>query len=348
MLSSVVSAGLALVVGWSGQQLDSSEVSAWRRIEPNIVRILSGQRSTGSGVLVDQKGHFLAHRSAVTGSSMFGRMSNGETLQLSLVSVDEITQLALLRAEGWHPASRQASAVQAYGDAQVQKATVSNATKLVIVLPEKAIRGELTTSTLVGVMAPSMRGLTLSEIRFEDPGTPVGGGLAFTLDGRLVGVLGATLQTQTNTKAETQASVLSQLPGAARGGAGGGFSTADIKRTNFGPSNLTVGYSITPDILERVLSGFMSPSREASHPALGLYCRDAQGGGALIDSVVNGSPAQVGGLRPGDVLFEMAGQPISNQVDYTRVLVKQAVGSTLSLKVRRGGETLTLSVKVGK
>lgn len=343
MLSSAVSTALILAVSWSGQQLDTSEAAAWRRIEPNIVRVMSGTKALGSAVLVDQKGHFLAHRSAVTNGVMFGRMSTGETLQLSLVSVDEITQLALIRAEGWHPATRTASTVQSFEDVRVQKATVTNATKLVIVLPDRAIRGELTTSTLVGVMAPSLRGLTLSEIRFEDPGTPVGGGLAFTLDGRLVGVLGATLSSPAQSARDTAPDVATTLLG---GGFGGGAAVA--KRSNFGPATLTVGYSITPDILERVLAGFMSPSRQAAHPALGLFCRDAQGGGALIDSLVTGSPAQAAGLRPGDVLFEMAGQPINNQIDYTRVLVRQTVGESIAIKVRRGGETLTLTVKVGK
>jgi S1-C subfamily serine protease len=342
MLSSAVSTALVLAIGWSGQQLDTSEVSAWRRIEPNVIRVLSGNKPVGSAVLVDQKGHFLAHRSSVSNGVMFGRMASGETLQLSLVSVDEITQLALIRAEGWHPATRTASTVQSYSDARVQKASVSNATKLVIVLPERAIKGELTTSTLVGVMAPSLRGLTLSEIRFEDPGIPVGGGLAFTLDGRLVGVLGATLTTP------AQSSNRDSIPGAAARGGGGGFAAEISKRSNFSPATLIVGYSITPDILERVLEGFMSPSRQAAHPALGLFCRDAQAGGALIDSLVTGSPAQQAGLRPGDVLFEMAGLPINNQIDYTRVLVRQTVGSQIQLKVRRGVEILTLSVKVGK
>jgi len=338
----VVSTALSLGIGWSGQQLASSEALALRKIEPSIVRVMSGTQVSGVGVLVDQAGYFLAHRSAVNGPVLFGKFSTGEIVQLSVASVDDVTQLALLRAEGWRAVNRDVASVQAPQSDYVQKASVRNATRVLIVLADRTTRGDLTASNLVGVMAPSRRGLTLSEIRFEDPQTTVGGGLAFTLDGRLVGVLGATLDSPTT---QTPGADLRGL-GEVLGGGGGGLG-ANRTKAAFGPSTMTVAYSISPDILERVVAGFRSPGRVPQHPALGLMCRDAAGQGALIDSVRDGSTAAQAGIKAGDVVVELAGNPIRNQVDYTRVLIKLKVGDTVRVLLRRGQEQVTLDVKVG-
>ncbi len=346
MLSSAVNLSLAVLASWSGSQLDASEVSALKRIEPTIVRVMSGTRSVGAGVLIDSNGYFLAHRSVSVSPVLFGRLNTGETIQLSVASIDEVTQLALLHAEGWKPVGRSKATVQANSSPVVQKASASNATRVLLVLPEATVRGELTQSNLVGVMKPSQRGLTLSELRFEDPGGSFGGGLVFTLDGRLVGVLGATL----GSFEMSQRDSVSRVQAGASFGAGGG-GIAELMpsaKRNYGPSAMTIGYTVTPDILERVIAGFCSPSREVGHPALGLMCRDAQGGGALVDRLVPGSPAQVAGIRPGDVILEVAGQRILNQIDYTRVLVRQRVGDTVAVRIRRVGEELTFSLKVGK
>lgn len=342
----VVSTALTLAVGWSGQQLASGEAMALRKVEPSIVRVMSGTQVSGVGVLVDPAGYFLAHRSAVSGPVLFGKFSSGEIVQLSVASVDDVTQLALLRAEGWRAVNRDAASVQAPQSDYVQKASIRNATRVLIVLADRTTRGDLTSSNLVGVMAPSRRGLTLSEIRFEDPQTAVGGGLAFTLDGRLVGVLGAALDSPAAQSPSAEMRGLPDLLNSGVGGGGGGLG-ANRTKAAFGPSTMTVAYSISPDILERVVAGFRSSSRVPQHPALGLMCRDAAGQGALIDSVRDGSTAAQAGIKTGDVVVELAGNPIRNQVDYTRVLIKLKVGDTVHVLLRRGQEMIALDVKVG-
>ena len=353
MLSSAVSLGFAWVCSMSGPQLDGGDIAAWRRIEPNIVRVMSGTRALGSGVLIDSNGYFFAHRSVTGSPVLFGKLASGETIQLSVTSIDDVTQLALLHAEGWKAAGRTPVSVQANSSAAVQKASISNATRILLVTGQSTLRGELTQSNLVGVMSPSRRGLTLSEIRFEDPGGPYGGGLIFTLDGRLVGVVGASLEAEGSKEiALNRAQADSATAGVGGGGGGlgafGNLLPGAVAKKAYGPSSMTVGYTVTPDILERVVEGFRSPSRQVAHPALGLMCQDSQNGGALVVNVTTGSAAHQAGIRPGDVLLELGGSRVSNQIEYTRVLVRQRVGDSLAIKLRRGTEEITLTVRVGK
>lgn len=329
-----------------GRQIEGADLAAWRRIEPCIVRILNANQPVGVGVLIDSNGYFLAHRATSSNPILFGRLASGETIQLSPVSVDDVTQLVLLRAEGWRPVGRTPASVAATSSA-LEKASVTNSVRVLLVTTEGPVRGELTQTNLIGVMAPSRRGLTLAELRFEAPDRPYGGGLVFSTDGRLIGVVGATLESQPPREAAKEA------PGAQAFGAQSDVSTAlggaaFGNRRNFGPATMAVGYSITPDILERVVEGFLSASRKVEHPALGLMCQDAPGGGALIVSLTTGAAADKAGLKPGDVITEMNGLKITNQMDYTRVLLRQRVGETIAVKIRRGGEEKSLDVRVGK
>ena len=175
--------------------------------------------------------------------------------------------------------------------------------------------------------------MTLSEFRFEGGSANLGGALAFTSEGKLIGVLGATLEAPPAASAQQDMRNKMSEFGAAR---------------TFGPNSLTIGYSVSPVVINRVIDGFRSPQRQVEHPALGVMCRDSVGGGALVDSVVPNSVAALAGIRRGDVILEFAGTPIGDQLDYTRTLQRFNVGETVLLKLRRGNEAITVTLKVGR
>lgn len=61
------------------------------------------------------------------------------------------------------------------------------------------------------------------------------------------------------------------------------------------------------------------------------------GGGVLVLSVEPGSPAETGGLVPGDVLVALDGEPVTGVDALHRLLVEERIGAPAVLGVLRGG-----------
>ena len=70
----------------------------------------------------------------------------------------------------------------------------------------------------------------------------------------------------------------------------------------------------------------------------------AEGGGVSLSGVRGGGPADVAGLRRGDVIVEFAGQAIANIYDYTYALDAVRIGEPVDVVVLRDGERLSFSV----
>jgi S1-C subfamily serine protease len=66
--------------------------------------------------------------------------------------------------------------------------------------------------------------------------------------------------------------------------------------------------------------------------------------GALVISVEDGSPAKRAGLREGDVIVALEGQPVAGVDDLHRLLTEVRVGVSSTLKVIRYTDKLELKV----
>ncbi|HEV7664834.1 MAG TPA: PDZ domain-containing protein [Chloroflexota bacterium] len=83
-------------------------------------------------------------------------------------------------------------------------------------------------------------------------------------------------------------------------------------------------------------------------PGLGLRVKDAEGGpGAYVGSLRPGSPGEQAGVRPGDVVEELSGAPVTNAADLERIAKSRRPGQPTSATVRRNGERKTLIIPGG-
>ena len=70
--------------------------------------------------------------------------------------------------------------------------------------------------------------------------------------------------------------------------------------------------------------------------------------GALVSSVNENSPADAGGIEPGDVVLSFDGKPILKMRDLPRVVAETEVGSNAEVELFRGGKPMTLTVTLGE
>ena len=93
---------------------------------------------------------------------------------------------------------------------------------------------------------------------------------------------------------------------------------------------------VTEGRVRRAFLGVMVQSRQES---------DGVGGGAQVESVASNSPAERAGLRPGDVILGFDGKPVRSNGDLLNLLDGSAIGRDVPLRVLRGKNELTLTVR---
>jgi len=75
---------------------------------------------------------------------------------------------------------------------------------------------------------------------------------------------------------------------------------------------------------------------------------EVEGGGLRLSGIRSGSPAEQAGLLAGDVVIEFGGREVTNIYDYTYALRDHAPGDSVDIKVRRDGETVTVTAVLGR
>ena len=94
--------------------------------------------------------------------------------------------------------------------------------------------------------------------------------------------------------------------------------------------------------------GVASSSFAAHEPPrqrLGIRFEVAQDGGARVLQVEKGSIAETSGIRDSDVITEAASVAIKQTNDIVDIVKRQAPGTWLPLKLKRGGETIEIVAK---
>jgi serine protease Do len=83
-------------------------------------------------------------------------------------------------------------------------------------------------------------------------------------------------------------------------------------------------------------------------PALAEELSIDQTSGALVVEVTEGSGAEVGGIRPRDVIVEIDGKKVGNASEVTAIVREHKPGDQLKITVMRGKDRQTLDVRLGE
>src|SRR6266446_4441675 len=120
----------------------------------------------------------------------------------------------------------------------------------------------------------------------------------------------------------------------------------------------TIGFAIPINVVKEILPQLKQTGRVArgflgvSPQAITADMADSLGlkstKGALIADVVQDSPAEKGGIKPGDVVVALNGKPVNDNNQLTRDVGVLPPGSTVKLDVVRDGKQRNVDVKLAE
>ncbi|OPJ81210.1 lysyl oxidase-like protein 3 [Patagioenas fasciata monilis] len=274
--------------------------------------------SNGSGFLVSPDGlivtnaHVVANRRRVR-----VKLASGEQYDAVVQDVDQVADIATIKIKAKHPLPtlplgrscevRQGEFVVAMGSPFALQNTITSG------IVSSAQRG----SRELGLAASDMEYIqTDAAIDFGNSGGPL-----VNLDGEVIGV--NTMKVTSGISFAIPSDRLRAFLQKEEQRKGSWFGSTEAKRRYIGVMMLT----LTPSILAEL------KLRDPSFPDVAH--------GVLIHRVIIGSPAHQAGLKAGDVVLEINGQPSRRAEDvYEAVRTQQS----LALLVRRGYDTLLVSV----
>ena len=284
------------------------------------------QHGVGSGVIMTDEGHILTNAHVVNpyAERIMVTLNNLERVDAKLVGWDHWTDLAVVQIDTQELSRKGLGFSHAeFGDSED-------------LLPGQTVYA---VGTPNGLSRTVTRGIISNTERFFE-GSTVGRGYE---TGNF------------NTWLQTDAAINP-------GNSGGPLVLPDGKvigintRGYLGAENL--GFAVPSDIAREVLSGLLKHS-SITRSYIGLRFGPLQdlenfyelksNIGVLIQSVDPGSPAEKAGLRPGDIALSIDGQEVDGRFPeqlpaIQNMIASEPVGSTVTLRVKRGFQTMELPV----
>src|SRR5579859_633828 len=265
----------------------------------------------GSGFFISADGYVVTNNHVVDGADkILVHTSDERTFKAHVVGRDAATDLAVLKvnATGLPFVSFEERAKPRVGDWVVAVGNPFN------------LGGTATAGIVSALGRRNVSGS--SYVDFMQIDAPINrgnsGGPTFDLSGRVVGVntaiftpSGGSVGIGFDIPADVAAQVSHQL-----------ISTGKVSRGYIGAAV----QDVTPEIAE----------------SLGVAKA-----GALVAEVNPGGPSDAAGLRAGDLILKVEGQPVSSAADLTRQVSRFHSGDSIHLEIRREGQTRQVAVRSG-
>ncbi len=134
-----------------------------------------------------------------------------------------------------------------------------------------------------------------------------------------------------------------------------GINTAIYSR---GGGNIGIGFAIpisvarevVPQLKEKghVTRGWLGVMIQKVTPDIAESLGLETASGALVSDVVKDGPAEAAGIKQGDVIVEYDGKPVTDSAELPLLVARTPVGRSVKVKIIRGKETQTVSVKIAE
>lgn len=276
----------------------------------------SDTHQLGSGVLVSPTGLVLTNAHVVSTRSKFTvRLSDGSTKQASLIGLDRLVDIALLRID---PGSRP-EAPFAFLQLKFSQAPIIG--EPVVALGYPMNFGLSATRGIVSGLGRAYDGVWPVDFLQHDAALNPGNS-----GGPLIDAQGCLLGLNTATPLETQFNI------------GVGLAIPAELIGEIVPQLLTIG---------RFPRGHLGIYVSNADQAVTRALHAGQNGGLIIDDMDPGSSAARAGLLQGDVITHLDGRPLRQVRDLTRYLLRRWQGEAVQLRINRSGQVQTIRVALG-
>ncbi|MFB6291473.1 MAG: trypsin-like peptidase domain-containing protein [Candidatus Bipolaricaulia bacterium] len=137
-----------------------------------------------------------------------------------------------------------------------------------------------------------------------------------------------------------------------------GINTAIIRRNQQGVPLTGLNFAVSINSVKQVLPQLINKG-EVTRAWLGVWFQEItpemgkkfglkEGKGVLISEVIEGSPAEKAGLKPGDVIVKIDGTKITSGTQFQQEIMYRDVGEKINLTIIRNQKTQSLTVELGK
>ena len=270
------------------------------------------QRSLGSGVMVDPSGLVVTNNHVIEGADQVKvSLSDKREFEAEIVLKDTRSDLAVLRLKNVH---------EKFPTLDFANSDELQVGDVVLAIGNPFGVGQTVTHGIISALARTQVGITDYQFFIQtdaaiNPGNS--GGALVDMTGKLAGINTAIFSRSGGSQGigfAIPANMVRVVVASARSGG------KAVKRPWLGARL----QAVTPEIAETL--GLRRPT------------------GALVASIVPGSPAARAGLKPSDLIVAIEGQPIDDPNAFDYRFATRTLGGTAEIEVQRGGKPVKLAV----
>lgn len=272
------------------------------------------RRAQGSGFFISADGYLVTNFHVIQDADEITVVTKeGDEFQARVIGTDEPTDLALLRVE---------EEGEAFPYVTLDRDPEIRVGDWVVAVGNPFGLGGTATAGIVSAIGRPIGAVYTDFIQLDAPiNRGNSGGPAFDLEGNVIGINSA---------------IFSPTGG-----------------------NVGIGFAIPSDLAANIIdqlreTGAVSRGYLGVRPqtltadlkdALGL---DAGLEGVLVPEVIEGTPAARGGLRNGDIITEVNGQPVTSAIELTRRIGAYPPGERVRMTILRDGDERTIRVELAE